>query len=300
VDVFALNRERAAAIASGRKPGSAVKNARLRSGFAPKTGPVPVRGYGSIARDGYRIEKLTYESEPGLVIPALAYVPEGGSARKPAVLVVDGGGKTASAALQERFVRAGRVVLAIDARGLGETRATLEGSRSDFTRFFGDYDSGMTAMLIGKTLAGMRAEDIVRGLDLLAARSDVDPARMTGYGKDAGAVPMLLAGALDRRLSAVALEGLLVSYEAAVNQRIHRQVFEQVIPGALIDFDLPDLVASLAPRPAWLINTTDPRGGRMREADVRSAQRAPAPSLRIRETRPGERSSELVDDLVRP
>ena len=117
---------------------------------------------------------VVYASEPGIIIPALLYVPEGGSARKPAMLVVNGAGKAASAKAQERFARAGMVVLSVDARGLGETRSTAEGARTDFGRFFGDYDSGMTAMLIGKTLAGMRAEDIARGLDLLAARPEVD------------------------------------------------------------------------------------------------------------------------------
>jgi cephalosporin-C deacetylase-like acetyl esterase len=104
-------------------------------------------------------------------------------------------------------------VLSVDARGLGETRATLEGARTDFQRFFGDYDSGMTAMLIGKTLPGMRAEDIARGLDLLAARPEVDAARISAYGKDAGAVPLLYAAAFDSRVRAVVLEGMLVSYE---------------------------------------------------------------------------------------
>ena len=302
-DVFTLNRKRAATLASGRA-GSAVstagkvEKARLRSGFAPATTPLATlvtSSYGSIARQGYRIEKLVYASEPGIIVPALLYVPEGGSAPKPAMLVVNGAGKAASAKAQERFARAGIVVLSVDARGLGETRSTAEGARTDFARFFGDYDSGMTAMLIGKTLAGMRAEDITRGLDLLAARPEVDAGRISAYGKDAGAVPLLYAAAFDSRVRAMVLEGMLVSYDAVVNQRIHRQVFEQIVPGALADFDLPDLVAALAPRPTWLINATDPLGNAMRTADVRRVHKGAA--LRVRESRPDDALAGIAEEL---
>jgi cephalosporin-C deacetylase-like acetyl esterase len=302
-DVFTLNRKRAAALASGRPAGSAIsaveklQKARLRSGFAPVTTPLVSSSYGTVARQGYRIEKVVYASEPGIIVPALLYIPEGGSARKPAMLVVDGAGKSASAKSQERFVRAGMVVLSVDVRGLGETRATLEGARTDFQRFFGDYDSGMTAMLIGKTLPGMRAEDIARGLDLLAARPEVDAARISAYAKDAGAVPLLYAAAFDSRVRAVVLEGMLVSYDAVVNQRIHRQVFEQIVPGALADFDLPDLVADLAPRPTWLINVTDPLGNRMRTADVRHVHKGAW--LRVRESHPDEALAGIAEELTK-
>jgi cephalosporin-C deacetylase-like acetyl esterase len=298
-DVFTLNRQRAAALAAARTAaaGRAVEQARIRSGFAPQPGPVAVKSYGVLVRTGYRIEKLAYDSEPGITVPALLYIPDVGAARKPAILVVDGAGKAASTATQEAFARRGNVVLSIDARGLGETRPALEG-RSDFVRYFGDYDGAMTAMLIGKTYPGMRAEDIVRGLDLLAARSDVDPARVAGYGKAAAAVPMLYAAAFDQRLRSVALEGMLASYESVVNRRIHRQVFEQVVPGALRDYDLLALVAGLAPRSAWLINPVDPLGNALRADAAARLFPGASPSLRIRQTRPGESVDEILKELV--
>ncbi|MGE5648416.1 MAG: alpha/beta hydrolase family protein [Acidobacteriota bacterium] len=274
-DVFTLNRRRAEALRAGRRADRAVERARALTGFAPATGPVSVKTYGTIARPGYRIEKLIYESEPGIAVPALLYVPEGGPARKPALVMVDGAGKAASAAAQERFARAGTIVLSIDARGLGETRSLLEESRNDFIRYFGDYENGMTAILLGKTLAGLRAGDIVRGLDLLAARADVDAARLAGYGKGAGAVPMLYAAAFDARIRSVELEGMLVSYESVVNRRIHRHVFEQVVPGALRDFDLPDIVAAIAPRPVSLIGVVNPLGNPVRLDEVRRIYKGP-------------------------
>jgi dienelactone hydrolase len=303
-DVFTLNRKRTEALrtaraASAASPERVIERARARSGFAPATGPVAVKTYGTIARDGFRIEKLTYESEPGILVPALLYVPASGPARKPALVMVNGVGKAEADAAQERFARAGAIVLSIDARGLGETRPPLDDRRNDFVRYFGDYENGMTALLLAKTLAGMRAEDIVRGLDMLSARADVDTAQLFGYGKGAGAVPLLYAAAFDRRLRRAAFEGMLVSYESVVNQRIHQQVFEQVVPGALRDFDLPDLVAAVAPRPVWLINTVNPLGKPAPAAEIRRAYKGAEPLMHIRETREGEPLAPVYDEIVR-
>jgi len=115
-------------------------------------------------------------------------------------------------------------------------------------------------LLIGRTLVGMRAQDIARGLDLAAARPEIDAEKIYGYGKGAGAVPMLYAAVLDQRLRRVALDGMLASYESVTNQRIHRDIFEQVVQGALKYFDLPDLVGALAPRPVTVVNSVDPLG----------------------------------------
>ena len=110
-------------------------------------------------------------------------------------------------------------------------------------------------------------------------------------------MPLLYAAAFDSRVRAVVLEGMLVSYEAVVNQRIHRQVFEQIVPGALADFDLPDLVAALVPRPTWLINVTDPLGDRMRVADVRRVHKSAG--LRVRESRPDEALTGIAEELTK-
>src|SRR5262249_38825054 len=49
--------------------------------------PLNARVVGTVPMDGYRIEKVIFESLPGLQVTALVYVPEGPPERKPAVLV---------------------------------------------------------------------------------------------------------------------------------------------------------------------------------------------------------------------
>jgi cephalosporin-C deacetylase-like acetyl esterase len=225
--------------------------------------PLKTRPYGHIARSGYRIEKLTYESEPGILIPALFFVPEGGQARRPAVVYVDGRGKSAQAGSGqdlEQLANAGFAVLAIDARGMGETEVLVSEQANDVRPYFGDYDSAMTALVVGKPLVGMRVLDISRAVDLLQTREEVEPESILAFGRGNGAVPVLYAAMLDERLKRVALEGMLESYQTIVDQKIHRQIFENVVHSVLQFYDLPDLVAALAPREVWVVNPVDAVG----------------------------------------
>jgi cephalosporin-C deacetylase-like acetyl esterase len=246
----------------------------LNQGPLPLTEPraLNARPYGQLARSGYRIERLTYESEPGILIPALLFVPEGQQTRKPAAVYVDGRGKSAEAGSGqdlEQLAKAGFVVLAIDARGMGETEVLESEQAHDVRPYFGDYDSAMTALVVGKPLVGMRALDISRAVDLLQAREDVDPDRILAFGRGNGAVSVLYAATLDERLKKIVLERMLVSYRTVVDQKIHRQVFENVVSSVLRFYDLPDLVAALAPREVWMVNPVDAVGQvvRSRQAD---------------------------------
>src|SRR5581483_183041 len=78
--VFTLNRARAQQLRARRsKPARAedlaawqarVRDAALRrTGYESGSGAVPATPYGVIAADGYKIHKLVYESEPGVLVP---------------------------------------------------------------------------------------------------------------------------------------------------------------------------------------------------------------------------------------
>lgn len=290
--VFTLNRKRAETldpklpaiqnasdVAGYRKEIS--QRVRRMSGFEYERNVPEVTPYGEIARSGYRIEKLSYLSEPGIFVPSLLFVPEGSSPR-PAIVYVHGGGKSVAAEPGgeiEYFVKRGHVVLAVDARGQGETSRLDDRNGSDFPRYFGDYDSVMTAFLIGRSLVGMRAVDILRGVDLLASRSEVDATQISGLGKGEGTAPLLYAAALDERLQKLAFEQMLVSYRSVVEHKIHRGVLESIVPGALGQFDLPDLLASLIPRKVWVVNAVDPLGNRLWPDQAEEAYSATAKSF---------------------
>ena len=260
--VFTLNQKRLERLKASRRtrPEELPGKVQELIHYEPSSTSLQVGAYGTISRSGYHIEKLTYESEPGITIPSLLFVPDGGDGKRAAVLMVSGDGKKASAPEAEKLVTSGMVVLSIDARGFGETQVNTDVDRREFNHYFGDFKDAMTALLVGKTMVGMRALDITRGVNLLSARQEIDRDKIYVYGKKGGSVPALYAAVLDRRIRKVVLEDMLSSYDSVVENKIHRHVFESVVPGALKFYDLPDLAATLAPREVSIVSGTDPLG----------------------------------------
>jgi cephalosporin-C deacetylase-like acetyl esterase len=308
--IFSLNRAEAARIKPKRKAPSTIdelrnyqqeirNQAQKLTAFEKPAGDLKVKPFGEVKREGYRIEKLTFESAPGIVIPALLFLPEGAPGKRTPILYLHEGGKADEAAPGgeiEELARAGASVLAIDLRGMGETREELDRSDAFFT-YFGAFESAMTAMLVHRTLIGLRAQDIVRSVDLLATRGDVEMQRLSAYGFGAAAPVLLHAAAMDDRIKNVVLKNMLASYESVVTEKISRQVFENIVPGVLTKYDLPDLAATLAPRRITIVNPVNPRGQLLDPSEVRlqyeSAKTVfqiagPASSLVIRDQKPGQ------------
>jgi hypothetical protein len=171
-------------------------------------------------------------------------------------------------AAAENMVKQGSMVLSVDLRGLGETRAPDERNGSDWPRYFGDFYSSMTSFLTGKPLVAMRAEDITRGVDLLIERG---ASQVSVHGVESAAIPALYAAAFDKRVVRLVADRMLVSYDSVVRHRIHRGAWENAVHGALRYYDLPDLARWMGSRGLRLIDAVDPLGQLLDLAPVRAA-----------------------------
>ncbi|MGO8719150.1 MAG: acetylxylan esterase [Acidobacteriaceae bacterium] len=207
----------------------------------------PVSHLGTMQREGYSIERITLQTEPGISVPALVFIPSTGPRRKPAILYANAAGKSADAGpggAIEVLVHAGNIVLAPDLRGWGES-ASL-GGRPPHT---GRYETTMRAFIVGKTMVGMQVVDLLRTFNYLAYRPDVDPENITLLGKGNGGVVALFAAALDPRLKKTLCQNALASYlDLASTTYYDESLFDLIVPGVLKDFDLPDVAAAIAPR----------------------------------------------------
>ncbi|MFN7925659.1 MAG: acetylxylan esterase [Bryobacteraceae bacterium] len=241
--VASLNRKAAAEMFARRRASAPGANLRQivseRLGKPMPSGPVKAKAMGEVGRDGYRIERVAIESESAITVPALLFVPA-----KPVagvVLWLDPSGKASAEQEIEKLVLDGHRVLAIDARGWGESAPPASG-RSGYGAA---YQTFMRAYLLGKSILGMQALDVMRAVDYLASRG-LGP--VTIHAKNSAAVVALCVAVMDPRVSKVRPVGAVPSYMEIVSKQEYDWPLDLIVHGVLEDFDVPDLVKALGDR----------------------------------------------------
>ncbi len=155
--------------------------------------------------DGFVVENVVYESRPHLLVTANLYLPAKVSGRVPAILVVHShhAAKT-QAELQDMgmtWARAGAAVLVPDQLGAGERVQSNPWPRESY---YSRYALGIQLHLAGESLMKWMVWDLMRSVDLLLDRPEIDPARIVLLGAVAGGGdPAAVTAALDERIAAV-------------------------------------------------------------------------------------------------
>ena len=174
-------------------------------GEFPPRRPLEMRVTKEFQGDGYRRQDLVYQTQPGLWVTANLYLPNKSRQPMPGIVIAHSqhGPKT-QFELQDMgmlWARVGCAVLVIDLIGHGER---LEGYPWDREAYNSRYITGMQLYLVGESLIKWIAWDIIRGIDLLLERKDVDENRIILLGSVAGGGdPAAVVAALDQRVSTV-------------------------------------------------------------------------------------------------
>ena len=182
----------------------------MLGGLPQERTPLHPRITGTIPMDGFRIEKLIYESLPGVYVTALVYVPEDGKTTHPGILVPAGhstNGKNHYQGLCQRLVHHGYVVICWDPVGQGERSQfwDAKNNKSRYNLICAEHAvMGNLAYLAGTNLARWEIWDGIRAVDYLLTRPDVDPQRINITGTSGGGFQVAHIAALDRRIKAAA------------------------------------------------------------------------------------------------
>jgi pimeloyl-ACP methyl ester carboxylesterase len=216
---------------------------------------------GSFDGEGFRAAKLLLESEQGIVLPSLLLRPKTEAPGLPLVLLVSELGKPTDSeqpSLALELARRGFPVLALDVRGSGETDPRARPFVSPVTQYdplqFRFDTWAVEAAQLETTMLAMRTYDVVRGMDYLESRRQLAGRRLLLVGEGLGGIWALAAAAFDDRPAGAICVGAVPSYKLIVEAPYYRLRDYFWVAGALRDFDLPDLVAMIAPRPVTMVD----------------------------------------------
>ena len=231
----------------------------MLGGLPAERTPLHSKITGTIQMEGFRIEKLIYESLPGIYVSALVYVPEDGSKPHPAILVPSGhstNGKDHYQALCQRLVQRGYVVISWDPVGQGERSQfwDAKASNSRYNLICAEHAVlGNLAYLAGTNLARWETWDGIRAVDYLLTRPDVDPDRINITGTSGGGFQAAHIAALDRRIKVAAPSCYITSLPMRMYNRIFKDPDsdpEQDLYGMISNHvDHAGLLLMMYPRP---------------------------------------------------
>ncbi len=233
-------------------------------GGEPERTPLNPRNTGQFERPGYRLEKVVYESRPGLFVTANLYVPTAGKPPFPAVLFQMGHYYTGKAYPSyqkccQGLARLGYVVLAFDPMGQGERIAYLD--RSGINTRLGSIDEehsvpGKQMLLLGDTASRYQVWDAIRSLDYLASLRFVDPQRLASTGQSGGGTLTMLLACADSRLAAAAVCSGNTEDVACADfdpPGSTDDAEQDLIGSGPLGFDRWDLLYPIAPKPLLVL-----------------------------------------------
>lgn len=253
-----LNRRESVLNTNNSELENIVSSARRLSGYRdPSENDKPVFS-GRFIKTGYSIDKYFIKGEGDYIIPYILFIPD--LPGNKAIIYLNPSGKSADASPggeMEWLVKQGFIVLAPDLIGIGETGpgifqgdAYIEGE---------SHNLWYASIVIGRSIAGIRAADVVKLTKLLKDKSSIK--EIYGLAKKELSPVLLHAAAFDNTISRIALIEPYSSYRSLVMSRFYKSSFIQgVVPGALKEYDLPDLAGTLAPRKLLIAGATDGKG----------------------------------------
>jgi dienelactone hydrolase len=228
-------------------------------GLSPLPEETPLAATVTGTTDGGEIvvERLHFQSLPGLYVTGNLYRPKDAEGRLPAILYLCGHGAVKKDGVSfgnkvhyqhhgAWFARNGYVCLTIDSLQLGEIEAIHHGTYREGRWWWNSR---------GYTPAGVEAWNCIRALDYLESRRDVDPARLGATGRSGGGAYSWWIAALDERIAcAVPVAGITSLRDHVVEGCVEGHCDCMYMLNTF-QWDYAKVAALVAPRPLLISNT---------------------------------------------
>ena len=166
----------------------------------PRVAPaVEVKESAAPPTGGLRHFTFSYASDADDRVPGILVKPAAASGRRPVVIDLHGTGgtKEGQLAFLEDLARAGFIAVAIDAPHHGARTKAGKGSKEYVDAILETFRTGRGHPFFYDTVW-----DVMRLVDYLDTRDDVDPARIGLFGISKGGIETYLTAAVDPRIAA--------------------------------------------------------------------------------------------------
>jgi dienelactone hydrolase len=243
------------------------KITELVGGFPERPSPLDAQTLEVRDYPGYRREKFVLQSRPGVYVLGYLLTPGTVSTPFPTMICVPGHGRGVDD------------IVGIDDHG--QDRTNQEGYQHDFAIQATEHQmaavaiepiafgcrrdpvtkkkglgtsacqpSAGAALLLGQTMIGWRIYDVMRTIDWIATRKELDSGRVGCMGISGGGTCTLFASALELRIRAAMVSGYLNTFRDSVMSLSH--CIDNYVPGILNYAEMYDVAALIAPRPLFV------------------------------------------------
>jgi dienelactone hydrolase len=215
----------------------------------------------------YTREKIVFASREDMDVLAYLLRPKGASGKAPVMICVPGHGRgvddlvgidekgvdrTVKAGYQNDYAvtlaEQGIAALAVEPLAFGYRRDPINAARGQNQNSC--QPAAGAALLFGETMIGWRAWDVMRAIDYVESRKDLDAKRVGCVGISGGGTCTLFASALDERIQVAMISGYLCTFRDCILSLAH--CMDNYVPGILNWAEMSDIAGLIAPRPLFV------------------------------------------------
>lgn len=228
--------------------------------FEKNSCPLNFKIVEQLDKGDYTETKFTIESEKGVTIPCYILIPKGGKKKYPVAITMQGHADGCHLSVgrfnnekDEEYVktrgdfaiqavRKGFVALAVEQRGMGETKPWGDGYRGGVGALMCSYSAQIMFML-GKTLVGARCYDVSRAIDALVNFPECDMDKILITGNSGGGTTSYYAPCYDKRIKVSVPSCAVATYKLSILNQYHCTC--NYIPNAYKFFEMSDVSCML-------------------------------------------------------
>src|SRR5262245_23582846 len=238
-------------------------------GFPGDRGRLEPRVLRKEQMDGYAREQILFWSRPELQVFGYLLVPDNFQRPGPVMICLPGHGRGVDdivgidkegkqrkryGGYQNDFalqcVPHGIAAFAIEQLGFGHRRD--DAARKSSPEKSSCQPAAGAALMLGETMAGWRTWDVMRAIDYLETREEIDSKRIGCMGISGGGTVTLYAAAVEPRIRLAFLSGAFCTFQQSIFSIAH--CIDNYVPGILKLAEASDIAGLIAPRPLFVEN----------------------------------------------